>query len=136
MSLKSYIYMKENTGMVKGVYCHRNGELDGVGQCLYENYHDDKKLAELIGLGNLAELGDSLEETVAYIRDRHEYYSENQAIEYQNEDEIYQMKDYFIPYQYLYDVETFMWYVFIRNEQGIWEKHELYDVLVQEEAFE
>ena len=136
MSLRSYIFMKQSDGGIKGIYCHRNGELDMVGQCLYENYHEANDLESLINLGNIAELGETVEETIAYVRDNHEQWEDNQWLCLKNESQLYQRNDMMISYQYLYDVENYIWYVFHRDEGGHWIKEELYDALVKEEAFE
>jgi hypothetical protein len=71
MSTRSAIIMKDGDGY-KGVYCHSDGYLSWNGKILLENYQDENKVRELIGLGDLSILRPELDSTTAYARDRGE----------------------------------------------------------------
>jgi len=86
MSTRSFISMQLPDGSVRGVYCHFDGYLDGVGKMLKEHYTNPDKVSRLINLGSLSSLGPELGErhdfdtaryansdwTTAYHRDRGE----------------------------------------------------------------
>lgn len=57
MSTRSIIY-KDG----KGVYCHYDGYLDGVGKVLQENYLDSNKTEQLISNGWISSLGEEIGE--------------------------------------------------------------------------
>lgn len=82
MSTHSAIIQKTNTGY-RGIYCHFDGYIDGVGKCLFEHYQDEDKVSRLIDLGNLSRLGqdETSKYTYAYHRDRGEYYDEESPTE-------------------------------------------------------
>ena len=83
MSTRSRIGIKENDGTIRSVYCHFDGYPGGVGRKLV-NYYDDPDLAsELIDLGDISSLGETVGhahdfdrcpsgQTNYYGRDRHE----------------------------------------------------------------
>lgn len=69
----------------EGIYCHSDGDPNGVGLTLFRHYKDPAKVAALIALGDISQLGErivprgphSFEKpergtTVAYMRDRGE----------------------------------------------------------------
>lgn len=56
MSTRSRIGKYNADGTVTSIYCHSDGYPEGVGQMLYDNY-DEKKLDELLALGDLSFLG-------------------------------------------------------------------------------
>ena len=66
------------TNTVRSIYTHWDGypEAPGNGSILLEHYcyfpEADKKVAELIELGHISSLAETIEETVAYHRDRQE----------------------------------------------------------------
>jgi hypothetical protein len=62
------------------IYCHFDGYPTSVGKILYDNYTDEKKINELMELGNLSSLGETIKDCVFYIRDRHEPADENKAV--------------------------------------------------------
>jgi hypothetical protein len=55
MGTRSFIAIKTNTGF-RGVYCHWDGYLEGVGRILRDHYTDPAKLAELIEHGDISSL--------------------------------------------------------------------------------
>jgi hypothetical protein len=71
MSTRSRIAIETESGIVKSIYCHFDGYVSGVGKMLY-NHYDKEKLEKLIELGDISSLGESIENTVAYHRDRGE----------------------------------------------------------------
>lgn len=84
MSTRSAIITKTKDGY-SGVYCHWDGYLEGVGHTLRDHYTDDKKVQELIALGEISILGERVGPinhhsfnipeagtTLAYHRDRGE----------------------------------------------------------------
>lgn len=84
MSTRSAIIEKTANGY-RGIYCHFDGYVTGVGKTLHEHYRDPDKIRRLIDLGDIASLGERVEPegehsydrreegtTVAYCRDRGE----------------------------------------------------------------
>ena len=57
-------------GPITGVYCH-DGYFEALAVLLYENYRTLEQVEELVNLGNLSSLGETLtsKRTQAYIRD-------------------------------------------------------------------
>ncbi len=55
MSTHSAIIQKTETGY-KGIYCHWDGYPEGVGVTLLAHYNDEKKVSELISLGDVSNL--------------------------------------------------------------------------------
>lgn len=72
MSTRSYIAKLNSDGSVVGIYCHHDGYPDGVGKTLQKHYSDEETVASLIQLGSLSSLGEDLDVTQAYHRDRGE----------------------------------------------------------------
>jgi hypothetical protein len=56
MSTRSYIGMLDDKGMVRSIYCHHDGYLEGVGKMLFEHYSDSKKINDLLDLGDISSL--------------------------------------------------------------------------------
>jgi hypothetical protein len=71
MATRSRIAIENQDGTVDSVYCHFDGYLRGVGKTLF-NHYDREKLEKLLELGDISVLGTSIEDTVAYCRDRGE----------------------------------------------------------------
>lgn len=57
MSTNSRIAMLQPDGSVKSIYCHWDGYYSYNGKILLEHYTTDKKVSELIALGNISCLG-------------------------------------------------------------------------------
>jgi hypothetical protein len=72
MATRSNIAIENQDGSVSAIYCHFDGYIDGVGKILQENYNTREKMEQLIALGDISLLGKTIEETVAYHRDRGE----------------------------------------------------------------
>lgn len=62
MSTRSFISMQLPDGSVRGVYCHFDGYLEGVGAILRDHYTNPDKVSRLINLGSLSSLGPELGE--------------------------------------------------------------------------
>jgi len=71
MSTRSRIAIENQDGTVTSVYCHFDGYVKGVGKTLFENYNREKT-EQLVALGNISELKETIEDTIAYARDRGE----------------------------------------------------------------
>lgn len=55
-----------------GIYCHFDGYPDDQFPILTNFYNDQDKVNELLALGHLSSLSETIQETVAYHRDRGE----------------------------------------------------------------
>lgn len=92
MSTNSAIFI-EKDGKIKGIYCHWDGNLEGVGRTLLEHYQNEDKVLRLIELGNISGLGSELGEkhdfnsnehtdwTHAYHRDRGDNWEQSKPFE-------------------------------------------------------
>jgi hypothetical protein len=59
MSTRSAIIVKDKeTGNYRGVYCHFDGYLDGVGYTLRENFNSYKDAYDIVALGDLSQLAE------------------------------------------------------------------------------
>jgi hypothetical protein len=58
MATRSTIALEYADGTVQQIYCHWDGDLDGVGLALSANYSDPFKLDELIAQGDTGTIGD------------------------------------------------------------------------------
>ena len=83
MGTRSTIAIQNANGTVTGIYCHWDGYVSHNGKILAENYTTEAKVRELIALGDLSSLGDTVGvktdfedaakgQCVAYGRDRGE----------------------------------------------------------------
>lgn len=77
MATRSRIGIENEHGTIRSIYCHWDGYPSGVGKTLQTHYMDRDKVEALLSLGNISELGDSIETTVAYARDRGEDAKDN-----------------------------------------------------------
>lgn len=60
MSVRSRIAIKQKDNTYKSIYCHHDGQLNGNGKLLYENYQDPIKIELLMTLGDLSSLREYL----------------------------------------------------------------------------
>jgi hypothetical protein len=83
MGTRSTIAIQNADGTVTGIYCHWDGYTSNNGRILQENYTDEAAVRELIALGDLSSLGETVGtktdfsnpadgQCVAYGRDRGE----------------------------------------------------------------
>ena len=77
MATNASIAMKTPEGTYVGIYCHWDGYIQhGVGDMLLKNYTTPEDVAKLIEIGDISSLGENLNETVYYHRDRGEAYKD------------------------------------------------------------
>jgi len=73
MSTRSAIAIQETKeGPVKYTYCHYDGYIKHNGKILNEHYRDPAKVKELLALGDLSALDETIEKSTFYCRDRKE----------------------------------------------------------------
>ena len=60
MGTRSTIAIENADGTVTGIYVHWDGYLSNNGRILQENYTDEAKVRELIALGDLSSLGETV----------------------------------------------------------------------------
>ena len=60
MGTRSTIAIQNADGTVTGIYCHWDGYLSNNGRILQENYTDEAAVRELIALGDLSSLGETV----------------------------------------------------------------------------
>lgn len=61
MSTRSNIGILNENNTITWIYCHFDGYPSHVGKILYENYNNEKKIRELLNLGDISSLGKTLE---------------------------------------------------------------------------
>ena len=105
MSTRSAIGYMRTDGTVRAVYCHWDGYLNGVGKTLIENY-DLIGVNDLLDLGYISSLAETIEGTKFYERDRGE--DPVEAREFKSE---YEMVDWFSWSEYFYILNDDKWYV-------------------------
>lgn len=115
------IIQKDQT--VKSIYCHNDGNIEGVGQTLYDHYFDREKIEALLQLGSISVLERKLypsdegshsficpekDVTIAYMRDRGE--KNQQARQFKNIEDfsVYYTRN-MCDYAYLYDENKQQW---------------------------
>jgi len=72
MGTRSNIGLEEPDGTILYVYCHYDGYLEHNGAMLVKHYSDEKKIRELLNLGDLRCLDTTLAESVFFGRDKGE----------------------------------------------------------------
>jgi hypothetical protein len=63
MATRSTIGLKTSDGKVTAIYCHWDGYPEGVGAGLVQFYNTPQQVAELINLGGISSLQETMEET-------------------------------------------------------------------------
>ena len=66
MGTRSTIAIQNADGTVTGIYCHWDGYLSHNGRILAENYTTEESVRELIALGDLSSLGETIGEKVDF----------------------------------------------------------------------
>jgi len=66
MSTNSTIAKKNSDGSITAIYCHWDGYISHNGKILLEHYTDEAKIDELLALGSLSVLGESIGEKVDF----------------------------------------------------------------------
>ena len=112
MSTRSYIGKQNKDGSIKYIYCHNDGYIyGGVGETLFLFYRDEKKIDQLLELGDLSYVGKTTnsEDTCAYSRDRGEKLRIREAVSIEDFGK-FANDNVFIDYVYLYkDGEWVVW---------------------------
>ena len=73
MSTRSAIAIQETkNGLVRHIYCHFDGYPEHNGKILNEHYRDPSKVKELLALGDMSALGETIDSSIFYNRDRKE----------------------------------------------------------------
>ena len=72
MATRSRIAIENQDGSVTSVYCHWDGHIETNGVILNNNYNTKDKVEELIALGDISSLHETIKTTVVYARDRGE----------------------------------------------------------------
>jgi len=72
MATRSTIALEFADGTVKQIYCQWDGYLSGNGDTLLNHYDTPEKVSELISMGDMSSLSDSIDTSVFYGRDRNE----------------------------------------------------------------
>jgi len=69
MATRATIGMVTDEGYIRYIYSHWDGYLDGVGATLLENYNTTAQVEELLEMGDVSILEDSIENSKFYHRD-------------------------------------------------------------------
>jgi len=72
MATRSRIAIENQDGSVTSIYCHWDGHIETNGVILNNNYTTKDKVEELIALGDISSLDETINRTVAYHRDNGE----------------------------------------------------------------
>jgi len=72
MATRSRIAIENQDGSVTSIYCHWDGHIETNGVILNQYYRTKDKVNELIALGSLSSLDETIDRTVAYHRDNGE----------------------------------------------------------------
>lgn len=120
MATRSTIALEAANGTVTQIYCHWDGYLDYNGKILFEHYQDPAKVQQLMELGDISVLKESVDCpeghsfdtpakgcTIAYGRDRGE--TETEAVTYENFDR-YRLVAQFEDYNYILRADG-KWYL-------------------------
>ena len=105
MATRSAIGYMRNDGSIRAVYVHWDGYLSQVGKILIENY-DLLGVDDLCDLGDISSLGETIEDTVFYGRDRNE--DDIEAHEFASEQEFV---DWYDDSEFFYLIKDDKWYV-------------------------
>lgn len=63
MATRCRIAKVQDDGTVKSIYCHWDGYPEGVGKMLLQHYTNPDKVDELVAIGNISSLHETIEET-------------------------------------------------------------------------
>lgn len=108
MATRSLIGMNQGNGIIKTIYCHWDGYPEGVGATLVEHYNTPVKVNGLLELGDISSLGDTLEDTQAYHRDRGESLDMVGARDVREGEVMEVASDYDAEYVYMFN-DNFEW---------------------------
>jgi hypothetical protein len=108
MATRSLIGIKTGD-TVKTIYCHWDGYPSHNGIILVDNYNTPSKIYELLALGDLSTLKETIDTCWVYHRDRKESYDKVKAKDIKYSD--------LEKYAYKYGVD----YIYVYNEEFEWE---------------
>ena len=77
MATRSRIAIENQDRSVTSIYCHWDGHIETNGVILNNNYTTKDKVEELIALGDISSLDETIDRTVAYHRDNGEDLNQN-----------------------------------------------------------
>ena len=104
MATRSRIAIEHQDGTVTSIYCHFDGYLEHNGKILQNHFQDREKVEQLIALGDLSSLYESIENTIAYHRDR-------------GEDHCYQTHS---RVEALFEMDSSVSYIYCLTKDDIW----------------
>ena len=114
MATRSIIAIRHPNNSIKAIYCHNGGGIEHNGETLFKYYNTKEKVVNLISLGYLSSLWETLNDTCAYHRDC------NQAFEidsYNNEKEFIKAEsNRYTELYYLFDVNRNKWFVLNKRD--------------------
>lgn len=100
MATRAYIGVNNN-GNIRGIYVHWDGYPSYTGKILRESYNNIEKVNELLDLGDLSSIANTIERCDAYGRDKGE--SDTESREFSDVDSfIEQAKQVWCEVAYLY----------------------------------
>ena len=119
MATRSMIGIMDKDGMGASlIYCHWDGYPDGVGADLKEFYGTEEKARALLELGDISSLRETLENTVAYHRDRGEELNPTRYCA--NRKEIFTRADHCgAEYVYLFHADLAQWECLVVTRSGL-----------------
>jgi hypothetical protein len=96
MGTRSNIGILNQDGIVDYIYCHYDGYIDHNGKTLNEYYNTEEKVRELISLGDMNALTETIDSSIFYKRDKGEILKiyKTSYVDY--------TKEYFEEYVYLF----------------------------------
>lgn len=104
MATRSRIAFEENNE-IKSIYCHWDGYLSNNGKILFENYQTLDKVKELISLGELSSLKETIEET----KENSYHIKQNETINIVTKYSLQGYKAIFEEFNYLF--KDNVWYI-------------------------
>lgn len=110
MATRAGIGMKQADGSVKAIYLNWDGYPGYAGAILGGWYKTSELIEALLALGNLCEIGETLESCVAYHRDRGERLVPASCFATVEEYETKGKADFGADYLYIYDAERWLVY--------------------------
>ena len=108
MATRSLIGIKLNDGITKVIYCHWDGYPEHNGQLLVDNYNSPSAVFDLLELGDLSSLAETLAQCTAFHRDRKEPWGMVEPRDVNTSELDAVSKDYGVDYVYTYNDE-FEW---------------------------
>ena len=105
MATRSTIGIQNDDETIEAVYCHWDGYLKGVGKTLKENYNSEDKIRQLLSFGNISSLGEDINSSLFYERDRQEKDQKSEILKTQK-----QLLDFRQEYNYVWINGEWLYY--------------------------